>query len=79
MNLNKKEQAWINRVQKALNACPKSLKDRADSYTIGDPNITIFDKNKFIDTGLDVCCDVDKSGAELAELWFPFGVASTAG
>lgn len=77
--LNKKEQAWIDRVQKALDACPKSLCDRADSFTIGDPYIVIFDKNAYIDTGPDVCMDVDKSGAELGSFVFPFGVASTAG
>jgi len=77
--LNKKEQAWIDRVQKALDACPESLSVRADSYTIGDPYITIFDNNKYIDTGMDVCVGVADSGAELGELVFPFGVASTAG
>ena len=79
MSLNKKEQAWIDRVQKALNACPKSLSSRADSFTIGDPDVVIFDKNKYIDTGRDVGIDVESSGAELASLWFPFSVASTAG
>jgi len=79
MSLNKAEQKWIDRVQKALDACPKSLSDRADSFTIGDPDITIFDKNKFIDNGKDVCVDVDDSDSELACLIFPFGVASTAG
>jgi hypothetical protein len=77
--LNKKEQAWVDKLQKVLNACPESLKKRADSYTVGVPHITIFDKNKFIDTGKDVCMDVESSNAELAFIRFPFGVASTAG
>jgi len=77
--LTKKEQAWVDRVQKALNSCPESLKKRADSYTIGDPDITIFDKNKYEDSGKDVCVDVDRCDAELARLEFPFGVASTSG
>lgn len=77
--LNQKELAWINRVQKALDACPKSLKDRADAYTIGDPDITIFDKNLYVDTGCDVGMDVTSSDAELGQLVFPFGVASTCG
>lgn len=77
--LNKKEQAWIVRVQKALDACPDSLKKRADSFTIGDPDITIYDKNVFVDNGNDVCVDVDSSNSYLCELTFPFGVASTAG
>ena len=77
--LNKKEQAWVARVQKALDACPESLKNRADSFTVGDPTIFIFDKNVFIDTGDDICADVENSCAELGELVFPFGVASSAG
>ena len=77
--LNKKEQAWIDRVQKALNACPKSLKKRAESYTIGDMDVTIFDNDKYEDTGKDVGIDVESSNAKLGELIFPFGVASTAG
>jgi predicted RecB family nuclease len=77
--LNKKEQAWVDRVQKALNACPESLINRADSFTVGDPNIIIFDKNVYVDTGKDTCIDVDLSDAELGDLRFPFGVASTSG
>ena len=77
--LNKKEQAWVDRVQKALDACPASLRRRADSYTIGDNDITVFDKNKYIDTGRDVCIDVGDSKAKIANIVFPFGVASTAG
>jgi len=77
--LNKKEQLWLDSVQKALNACPVSLKARADSYTIGDADITIFDNDKYIDKGKDVCVDVDESGAKLATLVFPFGVWSTSG
>tara|TARA_R110000850_G_scaffold146777_3_gene268888 strand:+ start:657 stop:893 length:237 start_codon:yes stop_codon:yes gene_type:complete len=77
--LNKKEQSWLDRVQKALDACPDSLRERADSYTVGDPLIIIFDKNKFIDTEMDVCIDVANSDCELGGLVFPFGVASSAG
>jgi hypothetical protein len=77
--LNKKEQLWVDRVQKALDACPESLKNRADSFTVGDPDITIFDKNKYEDSGKDVGNDVERCDAELAVLVFPFGVASTAG
>jgi hypothetical protein len=77
--LNKKEQAWIDRVQKALDACPESLKNRADSFTIGDPDITIFDKNKYEDSGKDIGVDVERCDAELGQLIFPFGVASVAG
>ena len=79
MKLTKKERDWVDRVQKSLDACPESLKKRADSYTIGDPDITIFDKNKYEDSGKDVCFDVVRCDAELAILVFPFGVASTAG
>lgn len=77
--LTKQEQEWIKKVQKALDACPGSLKDRALSYTIGDNYITIFDNAKYNDTGKDVCIDVQNSDAELAVFTFPFEVWSTAG
>ena len=38
--LNKKEAAWIKRVQKAFNAAP----NRFDFVTIGDCDLTIVDK-----------------------------------
>ena len=77
--LTKKEQAWVGRVQKSLDACPDSLKERAASFTIGDPEIVIIDETKLADIGDDVCVAVRKSNAELARLDFPFQVWSTAG
>ncbi len=77
--LNKTEQQWIKRLQRTLDACPETLKDRAASYTIGDPYIVIFDEGKYIDTGTDICIDVETCNAELATVNFPFQVWSTAG
>lgn len=38
--LTKKEQAWIERLEKVLLSCPS---DRLGLITIGDPRLTIFD------------------------------------
>tara|TARA_R110000850_G_scaffold36594_1_gene96670 strand:- start:553 stop:813 length:261 start_codon:yes stop_codon:yes gene_type:complete len=38
--LTKKEQAWVNKVQKVLNECPSK---RIGFYTMGDNDITLYD------------------------------------
>lgn len=77
--LTAKERQWVKKLQKVLDECPSSLKNRGDSYTIGDADITIFDKHIYTDRGNDVGVDVDDSDAELAKIIMPFGVASTCG
>ncbi len=77
--LTKKEQQWVKRLQKTLDSCPESLRDKAQCYTIGDPSITICNKNMYIATGTEVCIGVDNCGAELATVRFPFQVWATAG
>ena len=41
--LNKKEQAWIDDLQALLNRCPSN---RIGFYTVGDPQIGLYDKTK---------------------------------
>lgn len=81
--LTNEEAAWIARLQKVLDTCPS---DRIGAYTIGDRNITLFDRSReaeinkvFESRNVDFCQAVDKVGAEFGELVFPFQVYSTAG
>ena len=75
----KEEKKWIKRVQRALNACPS---DRLGFYTIGDPEIAIYDRHKLEEFGEgdgDFCVAVDDADAQLDRLVFPQGVVSSAG
>lgn len=84
--LTKAEKEWIEKVQAVLNECPSQ---RLGFFTIGDSNISVFDKRKegkindAMDAGISGCGDfgpsVDKFNAYLGELIFPSGVYSTAG
>lgn len=82
--LTKKEEAWLRRMQKALNACPSK---RLGFYTIGDADISIYDRsredeiNALMETGKasDFCVAVEDLSARLGVLDFPFQVHSTAG
>lgn len=82
--LTKKEQAWISELQRVVKKCPSK---RMEAYTIGDNDITIYDKNAYKavedsysgnDTP-DVCQMVDESDSELARIFFKFGIVSSAG
>ncbi|OHY63818.1 hypothetical protein BB778_04110 [Pluralibacter gergoviae] len=84
--LTKKEQAWIDDVQAALDRCPSPHK--FGFYTIGDPSVQIYDlrRDAEIEAALDErrssewCTAVRAIGAGFdAELVFPAGVLSTAG
>lgn len=81
--LNKKEQAWVKKLQKVIDECPKSLSDRVESYTIGDNVITIFDEGKYKDfvkqQELDIPRGVEMSNSEETRIYFPFCVSSGAG
>ncbi len=76
------EKAWIQKLQSVLDECPSH---RMEAYTVGDADITIFDKNPGIEDYLrdhrssEVCTAVSAVGAELAHIKFPFCVQSTAG
>lgn len=85
MKLTAKEKAWVKKVQRVLNECPSR---RLGFYTIGDPDVVIYDRAKNdeiderMDRGLssDFCIAVQDTGAETNEsLTFPAPVHSTAG
>lgn len=91
MKLTVKEKKWLERLEKTLDAAPASLASKVTAYTIGDNNITLYDKNKF-DNFMennpkysssicirDVCWLVGKSESEIKNFYFPFTVESTAG
>ncbi|MDE5179111.1 hypothetical protein [Vibrio fluvialis] len=81
--LTKQERAWFNKLQKVLNECPFDTSD-FDSYTVGDNDITVY-KNveevteHHIKHQTDLCDSVSALDAEVFNLKFPFGVASTSG
>ncbi len=89
--LTKKEQDWFVRLQKCLDAAPKTLDKKVSSFTIGDKNITVFDpaKVKACENdrtleftawgGMDTGCQVENADAEILVLYFPFHIESTAG
>lgn len=83
--LTKAEKDWIAKVQAVLDECPS---DRLGFYTIGDSNVTIYDRSKdakiydILDENdrMDFCSGVDKAKADTGhELMFPSNVHSTAG
>ena len=79
--LTKEERRWVKRVQKVLNACPS---DRIGFYTVGDPDIALYDKEKDVDEIYndkdysDFCQAVQDLEADLETLIFPSNVHSTA-
>lgn len=85
MDLTVKEKKWVERVQKALNACPSK---RIGFYTIGDNDVMLYDKDKEEEVwehlnsvkNSDWCKSVDALDAGFeATLIFPNPVESTAG
>ena len=89
MKLTKKEQAWLDRLERTLDAAPKSLFHKVSAFTIGDNYITLYDEKKVdaysktIDTTRGISGDmpslVDNSGGEIREFIFPFKIDSAAG
>lgn len=87
MKLTKKEEAWLARFEKCMAAAPKSLGKKVSSYTVGDPFITIFDKDLVWDyeatlsndSRKDMCQIVDEIEGEILTVYFPFNIESTAG
>ncbi|MGF6996847.1 hypothetical protein [Paraburkholderia sp. GAS32] len=81
--LTQAERKWVQDVQKVLNKCPS---ERIGFYTIGDCNVSLFDKTKEDqiaarqDRGEDFGPAATAVGAVFDEdLLFPNGVYSTAG
>lgn len=84
VKLTAEERKWLRKVQKALNECPS---DRIGFYTIGDPQLVIYDRSKeeeieaIMDSShSDWCGCVREAEADFDEvLYFPAHVLSTAG
>lgn len=82
--LTKTEKAWIAKLQAVLDECPSG---RIGFYTIGDPDVSIYDTNK--QGAIDAIMDnsntdygnaVRKAGASFdADIKFPSHVHSVAG
>jgi hypothetical protein len=90
MKLTKKEEAWLLRFEKTMAAAPPSLGNKVWAYTIGDSDITLYNKAKFdkhfeenpINESFDTrdhCTLVADSDSELMSIGFPPPVESTAG
>jgi hypothetical protein len=81
--LTKKEQAWLDEVQAALNRCPSK---RLGFYTTGDHNVHVYnldqqdEVNDLVDNGKHDFCQATKAtNADFHEsLDFPALVESTA-
>jgi len=85
MELNKKEKAWLKKLQRILDECPTS---RIGFYTIGDRSVSLFDVSKLEEIGYemdrgnapDFGPAVDRVGAGFDEdIVFPNPVESTSG
>lgn len=81
--LTKAEEAWLTKLQKVLDECPS---DRMEAYTIGDPDLVIFDNkyseqiNERIAGGRsDFGPASEQLGANIYCLKMPFPVHSTSG
>ena len=81
--MTKEEKAWIRKVQRALDSCPN--KEKFGFYTIGDPDVTIYDKTLGVDEAFDCRTwgdfghTVNEFDAQLGSFNFPSGVHSVAG
>lgn len=82
--LTKAERAWLTELQDVMNRCPS---DRLGFYTIGDRDVTIYDRSKEDqindsmdkDDVTDFCTAVSENNAELGHINFPAAVHSTSG
>ncbi|WP_417546483.1 hypothetical protein [Marinobacter sp.] len=77
--LNKAERAWLTKLQKVLDECPSN---RLAAYTIGDPDITLYDSSfdqQIDDSGCDVPEAIARLDASLEYLRFPFPVHCVRG
>lgn len=73
------ERAWVKKVNEVLKECPSK---RLGFYTIGDHDITVYDKtfDPAIDKdGRDFGVAADALGVVLDFITFPSNVHSTAG
>jgi hypothetical protein len=78
------EKQWIAKLEAVLAECPSK---RIGSFTIGDPQIVLYDSSMDAEIGklmdsrdsYDFCQAVEEVGATLCVVDFPFPVHSTAG
>jgi hypothetical protein len=77
------ERKWITKLQKVLDECPS---DRMGFYTIGDSDISIYDRSvqseidAIIDTrDVDFGQAIEEVDAHLGSVCFPSHVHSTSG
>lgn len=92
MKLTVAEKKWFDRLQRTLDAAPKSLEKKGSnfqlsSFTIGDRSLDVYDEEKLRawqeanphKADGDVGPMVNKAEALLFDLQFPFCIESTAG
>ena len=76
-----KERAWVKKLQKVLSECPS---ERIGFYTIGDPAVTLYDKDELAASGKDDSQNdfgygVTAADADFGSIIFPSEVHSVAG
>ena len=83
MQLTREEKKWLEDVQNLLDKCPS---DRLGFFTIGDANLTVYDRRKDLEIdeiqdtkGRDFCNAVEDVGGFIKKLNFPAAVHSTSG
>lgn len=82
--LTREEKSWLKRLQKVMDECPSP--DRIGFYTVGDPDVSLYDRslqeeiNNRLDRGEDFggACEYEDAGFN-ASIRFPSNVHSTAG
>ncbi|GGA99950.1 hypothetical protein GCM10011491_30250 [Brucella endophytica] len=76
--LTKEEKAWVKKLQKVLDECPS---ERLGFFTIGDPDVSIYDKTNEVDfdATVDLPVSIYEHDAELGSIRFPSNVHSVSG
>lgn len=83
-SLTAEERKWVRRVQKALKDCPSK---RIGFFTIGDPQVTLYDLDKYEEIprrerdNKDLVCLLEKYDLKLDDesLFFPNQVEGVCG
>ncbi len=75
--LTKEEKSWMRKMQNLIDKCPPRL----GFYTVGDPDIGVFDKDKEdkFDYGNDMTVELERHDAYLGSLNFPSNVHGVSG
>lgn len=78
----KAEKSWLLELQEVLDRCPSK---RLGFFTTGDATVSVYDNSKdakiyvIADAGGEFANAVEKAGADIGTIQFPFNVHSTAG